>query len=61
MIKISRGESDLNPYALTGDGEFFAVASEYFFQQPQLMAENHPEIYRMLGEFFKQDSLKAGR
>ena len=61
MEKISRGESDLNPYALTGDGEFFAVASEYFFQQPQLMAENHPEIYQMLGEFFKQDLLKAGR
>lgn len=53
--KIDQGESDINPYALTGDAEFFAVVSEYFFQQPKLMAVNHPEIYQMLCQFYKQD------
>ncbi|NEU09369.1 zinc-dependent peptidase [Flavihumibacter sp. R14] len=58
MIRISQSESDINAYALTGDAEFFAVVSEYFFQQPQLMAENHPEIYKMLCLFYKQDWVK---
>ena len=53
--KINKGESDIDPYALTGDEEFFAVVSEYFFQQPHLLAENHPEVYKMLKDFFKQD------
>ncbi|NEU09371.1 zinc-dependent peptidase [Flavihumibacter sp. R14] len=42
------------PYALTGDAEFFAVVSEYFFQQPELMKGEHPEIFKMLGGFYKQ-------
>jgi MtfA peptidase len=53
--KINNGESDINPYALSGDAEFFAVVSEYFFQQPGLLASNHPEVYGMLKEFFKVD------
>lgn len=52
--KISEGESDINPYAMTSDAEFFAVVSEYFFQQPQLLETNHPEIYGMLCKIFKQ-------
>ena len=56
--RINNGESDINPYALTGDAEFFAVVSEYFFQQPHLMAANHPEIYKMLSQFFRQDWVK---
>lgn len=55
MEKIRQGESDINPYALTGDAEFFAVVSEYFFQQPRLMAGNHLEIYSILCRFYRQD------
>jgi MtfA peptidase len=54
MEKIRQGESDINPYALTGDAEFFAVVSEYFFQQPELMAREHPEIFEMLCGFYRQ-------
>ena len=53
--RINNGQSDINPYATTGDAEFFAVVSEYFFQQPHLMATNHPEIYKMLSGFYRQD------
>ena len=58
MEKISQGASDINHYALTGDAEFFAVVSEYFFQQPELMSREHPEIYSLLSQFFQQDWLK---
>ena len=57
--KINERESDIDPYALTGDAEFFAVVSEYFFQQPRLMANVHPEIYQMLCRFFRQDWVKG--
>ena len=59
--RINNGESDINPYALTGDAEFFAVVSEYFFQQPHSMAVNHPEIYKMLTQFFRQDWVKGNQ
>ena len=55
MEKIRNGESDINPYALKGDAEFFAVISEYYFQQPHLMVEIHPQIYKMLCQFYRQD------
>ncbi len=31
MHRIKDGKSDINPYALTSEAEFFAVAAEYFF------------------------------
>ena len=57
--KINQGDSDIDSYALTGDAEFFAVVSEYFFQRPDLLVSNHPEIYGMLYQFFKQDWVKG--
>jgi len=40
--------NDINPYAGTNETEFFAVVSEYFFQKPDRLKEEHPELYRML-------------
>ena len=34
MNEIEAGDSDLNPYALTNEAEFFAVATEYLFERP---------------------------
>ncbi|UYQ95118.1 zinc-dependent peptidase [Chitinophaga horti] len=51
---IDQGESDINPYGATNHGEFLAVASEYFFQQPERMKENHPDLFRMLSLIFHQ-------
>lgn len=53
--RIERGESDINPYAVSNDAEFFAVVSEYFFKQPDLLERKHPEIYNMLSKIFLQD------
>lgn len=40
--------NDINPYAGTSETEFFAVVSEYFFQKPARLKEEHPELYQML-------------
>jgi Mlc titration factor MtfA (ptsG expression regulator) len=55
MAEIERGESDLDPYALTSEAEFFAVASEYFFERPGVMERKHPELYEMLAKAFRQN------
>lgn len=53
--QIAAGESDINPYGATNESEFFAVISEYFFEQPELLAERHPELYGMLTKIFRQN------
>lgn len=55
MLEIDRGESDIDPYALTNEAEFFAVATEYFFERPGVMQRKHPELYTMLERVFRQD------
>lgn len=55
MHRISAGKSDINPYALTNEAEFLAVASEYFFEKPQELKNKHPELYEDLSRIFSQD------
>jgi Mlc titration factor MtfA (ptsG expression regulator) len=55
MHKISAGKSDINPYALTNEAEFFAVAAEYFFEKPGQLQQKHPELYASLSGIFGQD------
>jgi Mlc titration factor MtfA (ptsG expression regulator) len=55
MGKIQAGHSDINPYGLTNEGEFFAIVSEYFFENPEKMQRKHPELYAMLERVFHQD------
>ena len=53
--EIQSDKSDINPYGSTNQAEFFAVASEYFFERPALLERKHPELYKMLEQIFKQD------
>lgn len=46
--QINKGRSDINPYGATNEAEFFAVAAEYFFEQPGMMKEKHPELFDLL-------------
>ncbi|MDB5274639.1 MAG: hypothetical protein JWO58_3006 [Chitinophagaceae bacterium] len=52
--KIKQGTSDISPYALTNDAEFFAVASEYFFVSPTEFEKRHPELFSYLQKIFHQ-------
>jgi Mlc titration factor MtfA (ptsG expression regulator) len=54
MHRIKAGQSDINPYALTSEAEFFAVASEYFFEKPGEFEHMHPDIYQLLCQLFDQ-------
>ncbi|MBN2809304.1 MAG: zinc-dependent peptidase [Deltaproteobacteria bacterium] len=48
-------KSFLNAYAATNEAEFFAVATEQFFDQPRLMVKHASELYRVLRENYRQD------
>ena len=48
-------ESFLNAYGATSQAEFFAVATEQFFDQPRLMMEQAPDLYRVLQEYYRQN------
>jgi len=52
LKRIKYGKSDINPYALTNEAEFFAVASEYFFSKPDQFQNKHPELYEQLRRIF---------
>ncbi len=51
---IFENKSDINPYAVTNNAEFFAVVSEYFFKQPHQLKSKHPELYKELSLIFQQ-------
>jgi Mlc titration factor MtfA (ptsG expression regulator) len=48
-------KSFLDAYGATNEAEFFAVATEQFFDQPRLMIKHAPELYRVLKEYYRQD------
>jgi Mlc titration factor MtfA (ptsG expression regulator) len=55
MKNIQRRKSKLRPYGATNKQEFFAVASEYFFERPQDLKQHHPQLYQMMSQIFRQD------
>ena len=42
-------------YAATSPPEFFAVFTEVFFEQPELMKQHYPDVYEQLSSYFLQD------
>jgi len=52
---INEGNSDINIYGATNRAEFFAVASEYFFERPDLFKEKHEDLYNMMAQIFHQN------
>jgi len=47
-------ELPIDPYALESPAEFFAVASEQFFEAPATLREHLPDVYRQLEQFYRQ-------
>jgi Mlc titration factor MtfA (ptsG expression regulator) len=45
----------LRPYALTNPAEFFAVATEVFFERPDDLAEWDAELYGVMSRWYRQD------
>lgn len=53
--EIVSKDSDINPYGATNQAEFFSVASEYFFERPDLLEKKHPELYAILERVFNHE------
>jgi Mlc titration factor MtfA (ptsG expression regulator) len=49
----------LREYGATNEAEFFAVATEAFFEKPRQLKEKHPALYALLADYFRADP--AGR
>jgi Mlc titration factor MtfA (ptsG expression regulator) len=45
----------LDTYGAENPSEFFAVATEAFFERPSALRAKHPELYAALQRFFRQD------
>ena len=48
----------LNKYGATNPAEFFAVATEAFFEKSRQMEKRHPELYDELKNYYKLDPAK---
>jgi Mlc titration factor MtfA (ptsG expression regulator) len=51
----------LDPYGATNPAEFFAVATEAFFDVPRELEEHEPKLYAAMRTFFGQDPAARAR
>jgi MtfA peptidase len=45
----------MDAYGATSEAEFFAVATETFFERPRLPQQQQPALYDVLRGFYRQD------
>ena len=45
----------LDPYAAEHEAEFFAVASEAFFESPRALRAEFPDLYALFSRYYRQD------
>lgn len=56
--RLARAEPGLiGPYAATSPAEFFAVATELFFERPAALAAERPELYEQLRRCYRLDPM----
>ena len=53
--EITQNQSDINSYAAVNQQEFFTVAAEYFFEDPELLKIKHPVLYNAMASIFNQN------
>lgn len=57
-----KGKSTLlDSYGAVSEAEFFAVATELFFDRPMAMDKIYPELYRVLALYYQQDTAARER
>lgn len=52
-------ETEIDPYAAENPGEFFAVLSEVFFETPDVVHQQYPQVYEQLSMFYRQNPLQS--
>jgi Mlc titration factor MtfA (ptsG expression regulator) len=54
--RVARGQRTfLDKYGATNEAEFFAVGTEFFFEKPRQLRRQHPKLYQVLSEYYRQD------
>lgn len=53
--RVRARRSILRRYATTNEAEFFAVATEAFFERPRELRQKHSELYALLRDTYGQD------
>lgn len=62
QARADAGEDTLiDPYGAEAPEEFFAVASEYFFELPEVLRDAYPDVYRQLAAFYRVDPVAGQR
>ena len=54
-MPTSAKKTVLDTYGATNPAEFFAVATETFFEDPDTLAEEHPELFEQLKTYYHLD------
>ena len=54
-LRDGRPRPPLDPYGGVSPPEFFAVATECFFDVPVALSAHEPDLYAVLRDFYKQD------
>ena len=55
QVSEGRGSRVLRSYAGVNPAEFFAVATEAFFDAPVPLRREHPDLYEVLAGYYRQD------
>lgn len=56
--RVDAGEATaLDPYGAEHPAEFFAIASEAFFEAPQWLASDYPALYALFCRYYRQTPL----
>jgi Mlc titration factor MtfA (ptsG expression regulator) len=59
QAKVRSGlKTVMDEYGATNPAEFFAVATETFFEKPHAMQRKHPELYEVLKGYYKLDPVE---
>lgn len=54
-LQSSRGNNIIDDYGATDPAEFFAVATETFFEEPAKLYEHHRELFEQLRDYYRLD------
>jgi Mlc titration factor MtfA (ptsG expression regulator) len=58
---VDHGEDTaIDAYASESPGEFFAVLSEVFFELPEILLEEYPQVYQQLVQFYRVRGQESG-
>ncbi|BDS05116.1 hypothetical protein NT6N_01560 [Oceaniferula spumae] len=57
--KLEKGKRTvIDPYGATNPAEFFAVATETFYEKPDQLRESYPDVYEQLRHYYNVDPME---